>query len=88
MQRQLYIASQTTGSMNGFAQLGAIHIDMDDLGICCKFGTVAGNPIIEPNAQGDNQVCIVHCHGGCVMSVHTLHSQESGMICGNTGKAH
>ena len=53
-----------------------------------KFAAVAGDPVVEPDTQGDNQVCIVHSHGGSVVAVHTLHSQKTGMVCGDSGKSH
>ena len=88
LQGLFHVAPQTMGGGNGFAQFGAVNVNVDNLGAYGELGPVAGNPVIEPAAQGDNAVSVVHSSGAGVMAVHALHAQESGVIGGNTGNTH
>ena len=74
--------------MDGFGKLRAIHVDVHDPCICSKLCPVAGDPVVKPDAQRNDQICIVHGHGGSIVAVHTLHPQETGMVCGDSGKSH
>ena len=88
LQGLLHIAPETVGKGNGFAQLRAVNVDMDNFGAYGKFRTVAGDPVIEPAAQGNDAVSVVHGGGAGVVTMHALHSQEPGIVGGNTGDAH
>ena len=61
---------------------------MDNFGAYGELGTIAGNPVVEPAAKGDDAVGVVHGGGAGVVAVHTLHTQEPGIVGGNTRDAH
>ena len=84
----LHVAPETVGGMHRLAQLRSVDVNVDDFGGAGEFGPVAGDPVIEPGAHGDDHVGVVHGHGTGVVAVHTLHSQEPGIVRGNTGNAH
>ena len=88
LQGQLHIAPETVGRIDSLVQLRSVDVDMDDLCILGELGTVAGDPVIEPSAQGDDGIGVVHGGGAGVMAVHTLHTQEPGMVGGDTGDTH
>ena len=88
LQSLFHVTPQTMGGGNGFAQLGTVNVDVYNLGAYRKLRPVTSNPIVEPASQGDNAVSVVHGGRAGIMAVHALHTQEPGVIGGNTGNAH
>jgi hypothetical protein len=57
------------------AELGGVDVDVDDLGVGGEAGHLAGDPVVEAAAQGDEQVGLLHRHDRRVVAVHAGHAQ-------------
>ena len=88
LQGLLHIAPEALLGHHGLAQLRTVDVDMYNFGTHGKFGPVAGDPVVEPAAQSDDAVGVVHGGGAGVVTVHTLHTQKAGIVGGNAGDAH
>ena len=56
-------------------ELGRVDVDVDDLGLGGEGADLAGHPVVEPAAQGDEQVGLLHGGDGGVVAVHAGHAQ-------------
>ena len=61
---------------------------MDNFGEGRKGGEAARDAVVKANAQGDQQVGIVHAHVSGIAAVHSRHRDEAGMIGGHGTQAH
>ena len=61
---------------------------MNYFGTCRKFCAVARNSVIKSYTERDNKVRMVHRHRRSIMSVHSLHTEESRVPGGYSRKAH
>ncbi len=68
--------------------LAGVDVDVDDLGVGGEGSEAAGDAIVEANAEGDDQVGIVHAHVGRVGSVHAGHRDEVAVVAGQGAEAH
>ena len=56
---------------------------MDDEPVLGEFRQLAGHAIVEPHAEGQNQVGFVHGIIGIHRAVHAQHAQRIGSVAGN-----
>ena len=56
-----------------------INVDVDKVGAYAELLEVTGDPVIEPGADGDDQICVVHGHVGGVGAVHAQHAQPQAV---------
>ena len=65
-----------------------IDIDMDDLRIGRKGMELSGDPVIEPGADGKQQIALAHRHIGRIGAVHSQIADEQRMVCGDRPPSH
>ena len=61
---------------------------MDDLRKLRKLLAVARHAVVKAHAERNDEVGVVHRHGGSVVAVHALHTEETRVVGRNAGKAH
>ena len=88
LERELEVAAQGHGGVHCLAQLGAVDVDVDDLGMRGEGRDLAGGAVVETRAAGNDAVGLVHADGAGIMAVHALHAQEAGMVGGHAGDTH
>ena len=49
---------------------------MNDLGLRAELVDLAGHPIVEAGADGDQHVAVMHGHVGFIGAVHAQHADE------------
>ena len=70
------------------AQLGRVDVDVDDLGVRGEGVDLAGDPVVEARAQGDQQVGPLHGGDRGVVAVHARHAQALGVRVGEGAAGH
>ena len=70
------------------AQLGRVDVDVDDLGLRGEGADLAGDPVVEPGAQADEQVAALHGGHRGVVAVHAGHAQALGVRVGEGAPCH
>jgi hypothetical protein len=65
-----------------FADGGGVDVDVNDFGLGGKAIGLAGHPVIEPYADGDEQIAFGSAHVGPVGAMHADHSQPEGIGAG------
>ena len=68
--------------------LGAVHVDLDDLGLRGKGCGVQCHAVGEAAAHGDQQIALVGGHVGSLGTVHADHAGGEGVVAGETAAAH
>src|SRR3712207_7780917 len=57
------------------ALLGGVDVDVDDLGLGGERRHLAGDPVVEAGAEGDEQIGALHGGDRGVVAVHARHAQ-------------
>ena len=70
------------------AELGGVDVDVDDLGLGGEGGDLAGDPVVEPAAQRDQQVGALHRGDGGVVAVHARHAEREAVRVGEGAPGH
>ena len=70
------------------ADFRGVDIHVDDLGVRRKCRQAPGNAVVEPHAQGDQQVAFGQSHVGRVAAVHTRHADEIGVLRRQAAQTH
>jgi hypothetical protein len=70
------------------AELGRVDVGVDDLGLGGEVGDLAGDPVVEAGAEGDQQVGLLHRHDGRVVAVHARHAEAQLVIVGERAAGH
>jgi hypothetical protein len=70
------------------AQLGGVDVDVDDLGVGGEAVELARHPVVEPAAEGDEQVRPLHGRDGRVVAVHAGHAQAQRVAVGEGTSGH
>ena len=75
--------SPTIGDVGAahLAQLGGVDVDVDDLGVGGEGRDLAGDPVVEAAAEGDQQVGLLHGGDGRVVAVHAGHAEAQRDGC-------
>ena len=68
--------------------LGAVDVDVDDLGVPGEGGGVQGHPVGETAADGNEQIALIHGEIGGVRAVHPDHAGEQPVAAGTGAAAH
>ncbi len=68
--------------------LGRVDIDVDDRGVRREGLDLAGHPVIEPGAYGDEEVASGDRVVRCLGAVHTEHAEAERVIAGDGAKTH
>ena len=61
---------------------------MDDLGVRREGGQLAGDPVVEPRAEGDEEVGLLQGGDGGHGAVHTRHTQVQRVAVGDRAAGH
>ena len=70
------------------AELGGVDVDVDHLGVRRELVELAGDPVVEPGAEGDQQVGLLERHDGRVVAVHARHAQGQLVVVGERTPGH
>ena len=70
------------------AELGRVDVDVDDLGLGGEGADLAGDPVVEAAAQGDEQIGLLHGGDGGVVAVHAGHAQAQRVAVGEGAAGH
>ena len=70
------------------AQLGRVDVDVDDLGVGREGRHLAGHPVVEAAAEGDQQVGLLHGRDRGVVAVHPGHPEAQRMAVGKGAAGH
>ncbi len=70
------------------AQLGGVDVDVDDLGVGGEAVELAGDPVVEAAAQGDEQVRLLHGGDRRVVAVHARHAEAQRVAVGEGAPGH
>ncbi len=84
----LHIAHDRDVHTHVLPDRGRIDVDMDDLGLGRESFHLAGHPVVEPRADGDDEVGIMDRHVGVVGAVHAEHAERERMRAGKPADAH
>ena len=70
------------------ADLGRVDVDVDDLGVRRERGELAGDAVVEPRAERDQQVGLLHRRHGRVVAVHAGHAEAELVRVGERAARH
>ena len=70
------------------AQLGGVDVDVDDLGVGGEAVDLAGDPVVEAAAEGDEQVALLHRGDRRVVAVHARHAEAQRVVVGEGAPGH
>ena len=70
------------------AQLGGVDVDVDDLGVGRERVHLAGDPVVEPGAERDQQVALLHRRDRGVVAVHAGHAEAQRVVVGERAARH
>jgi hypothetical protein len=84
---ELNVADDGYVDAHVLAYLGGVDIDMDDVGVGGKGAYLGRGPVVEPHADGDNQIGGVNGHVGVGHAVHAQHTVAQGVGLGETAGA-
>ena len=70
-----------------FIDLGGVDIDVHDLAVLGELGELAGDPVVEPHAQGQQQVGLVDGVVRIDRAVHAQHVEREVVVAGQGAQA-
>ena len=70
------------------AELGGVDVDVDDLGVRCERRRVAGDAVVEPGPERDEQIGLLQRRDRGVVAVHTRHAEAERMLVGERAARH
>ena len=70
------------------ALLGRVDVDVDDLGVGGEGRHLAGDPVVEPGAEGDEQVGLLHRRDRGGVAVHARHAEAQRVRVGEGAAGH
>jgi anti-sigma factor ChrR (cupin superfamily) len=70
------------------ADLGRVDVGVDDLGERREGRQLAGDPVVEPGAEGDEQVGLLQAGDGGDRAVHARHAQVERVAVGEGAAGH
>ncbi len=82
------VAHHRDGHRYVFTDRGGVDVDVDDFGLASEGVGLAGDPVVEPHADGDQKVAVAGAHVGPVGAVHADHAQPEGIGAGKGSQAH
>ena len=68
--------------------LGGVDVGVDDLGLGGERRQLAGHPVVEPGAEGDEQVGLLQCGHRRDRAVHARHAQVQRVAVGHGAARH
>src|SRR3546814_7856097 len=74
--------STRTDTLFPYTTLFRSDVDVDDLGVRREGRDLAGDPVVEPAAQCDEQVGLLHRGDGRVVAVHARHAEGEAVLVG------
>ena len=80
--------AMATSAPAHLVELGRVDVDVDDLGLGGEGVDPAGDPVVEPAAQGDQQVGPLHGGDRGVVAVHARHAQAQRVGVGEGAPGH
>ena len=84
----LDVADDRDVHMDVLADGRRVDVDVDDLGLRAELRYLAGDPVVEPGPDGDDEVRKVDRHVGGVGAVHPHHAERQGMRAGEGTQGH
>jgi hypothetical protein len=72
-EREFHITANGNVGWLVFIEFRGVDIDMDDFAVLAEFLDLAGDPVVEPHAQRDQQVGLVH---GIVCIHRAMHAEH------------
>ena len=72
-----YVAYDTYVCIYVFIDFGKVGIELDDSRAFSVFGSVACSSVAATHAYAENQIRFFICKRGSIVTVHSLHSEES-----------
>ena len=67
--------------------LGRVDVGVDDLGVRREGRQLAGDPVVEPRAEGDEQVALLQRGDGRDGAVHARHPEVQRVAVGQRARA-
>src|SRR3546814_18004956 len=80
--------STRTDTLFPYTTLFRSDVDVDDLGVRREGRDLAGDPVVEPAAQCDEQVGLLHRGDGRVVAVHARHAEGEAVLVGEGAPGH
>ena len=87
-QEILQVADDRQVGLLDLVDFRGIDVDVDDLRPAGELRHLAGHAIVEPHAEGQQQVGIVDGVVGIHAAVHAQHVQRERIVAGETAQAH
>ena len=87
LQEILQVADDRQVGLLDLVDFGRIDVDVDDLGAAGELGDLAGHPIVEANAERQQQVGVIDRVVGVDAAVHPEHVQRKRIVAGKTAQA-
>ena len=87
-QAHLHVTDDRQGDGDVLADRGWIDVDMDELGADAEFFKVAGDPVVEAGADGNDQIGLIHGHVRRVGAVHAQHAEPQVVAAGKAAQPH
>jgi hypothetical protein len=69
-------------------QLGAVDVDVDDLGVRAELGGLADGAVVEAGADADQQVGLFEHVVGVAGAVHAQHADGQRVVHGHRAEGH
>ena len=70
------------------ADLGRVDVGVDHLGVGAKVRQLPGHPVVEPGAEGDEQVGLLQAGDGGDRAVHARHTEVQRVAVGERAAGH
>ena len=86
-QEILQVADDRQVGLLDLVDFRRIDVDVDDLGAAGELRHLAGHAIVEPHAQGQQQIGVVDRVVGVNAAVHAEHVQRKRIVAGKTAQA-
>ena len=71
-----------------FLDRGGVDVDVHDLGVFGELADLARDPVVEPAADGQNQVGVADGHVGGIGAVHAEHADPERIVGRETAQGH
>ena len=75
-----YFAAHPERWLLDLAELARVHVDMHDLCAWTELRGFARGPIVEPDAEADEEVALLEDEIGAARGVHADHAEEAWMV--------
>ena len=84
----LHVADDRQIGLLDLVDLRGVDVDVDDLRPAGELRDLAGHAIVEPHAQGQQQIGVVDRVVGVDAAVHAEHVQRERIVAGEAAQAH